>query len=233
MLKASAVLLVLTAASLSAAAIDINASARGLVCAPINDSCPASNNGADAENNYFAGATSFSNGTNLAQFRNWFEFAIPDPSGQSLVSATLKVDVGGHGGGALTFAVYGLLAQPLAFTDVITSNPFGSIATTSASTGTILNIALNGAALAATAAKQGGSIFIGGIDSGENDLHPNVTNPGFDTVGDFGSTDSNGNTVLHLETAPIVGAPVPEPNSILLLATSLGAFGIVIRKRRS
>jgi hypothetical protein len=96
----------------------------------INDSYPASNNGADAANNYFAGATSFSNGTNLAQFRNWFEFAIPDLSSQSLVSATLNLDVGGHGGGALTFAVYGLPDQPLAFTDVITSNPFGSIATT-------------------------------------------------------------------------------------------------------
>jgi PEP-CTERM motif len=231
MLKASAILLVLTTASLSAAAIDINASARGWVCTPVitNGSCPVNNNAADPQNNYIAGASSFSNGTNRAQFRNWFEFAIPDLlSGESLVSATLSLDVGGHSGGALTFAVYGLQAEPLVFPDVTTSNPFGSIATSDASTGTTLNITLNGAALAAIAAKQGGNLFIGGINSGENVQ----TSPGFDFSGDFNSTDETDDTVLHLATASIVDAMVPEPNSMLLLAASLGALGIAIRKRR-
>lgn len=187
-----------------------------------NGSCPVNNNGADPQNNYIAGASSFSNGTNRAQFRNWFEFAIPDLSGESLVSATLRLDVGGHGGGALTFAVYGLRAEPLVFSDVITSNPFGSIATSDASTGTTLSITLNRAALSAIVAKHGGNLFIGGINSGENVQ----TSPGFNFAGDFNSTDETDNTVLHLATALIVGATVPEPNSMLLLATSLGVSGI-------
>jgi hypothetical protein len=231
MLKTSAILVVLTAASLSAAAIDINASTRGWVCAPANSNCPDGfNNGADADNSYIAGATSLSNGTDLAQFRNWFEFGVPNLSGQTLASATLSLDVGGHGGGALTFTVYGLPAEPLVFSDVTTSNPFGSIATSNNSTGTTVNIVLNGAALAAIAAKQGGNIFIAGIDSGENDPDPSRTNPHFNFVGDFGSTDANGsNAVLHLDTA--VGAAAPEPSSMLLLATSLAALGILTRKR--
>ena len=100
--------------------------------------------------------------------RNWFEFAIPTLTGGTLTSATLNLDDSGHIGDDLTFSVYGLSNRPLAFNDV-TGNPYGSVTTTDASTGTTITITLNAAALAAIGAQQGGDIFIGGIDSGEND----------------------------------------------------------------
>jgi hypothetical protein len=51
---------------------------------------------------------------------------------------------------------------------VTTSNPFGSISTTSALDGATVVITLHAAALTAIAADQNGNIFIGGVHSGEN-----------------------------------------------------------------
>ena len=202
---------------------NIAASERGWVCTP-SPSCAAgnvgtSNNGATPFNNYVAG---FSSGQ--GQFRDWFEFAIPTLTGGSLVSATLNLDQPGvepgHVGGALTYAVYGLSGQPVVFTDVSTSNPFGSVGTSSASDGTTVVITLNAAALAAIGADQGGFIFIGGIDSGENS---NVT------AVDFASTVALQKTVLDLQTASVMA---PEPSSLFLLGAGLlGLAGARRRKR--
>lgn len=86
------------------------------------------------------------------------------------------------------------------------SNFFGS-AGTSASSPTAV-ITLNAAALAAIDAVQGGNIFIGGIDSGEN---------GSGT--DFGSSATAADTtVLNLQTS---ASSVPEPSSLLLAAIGL------------
>jgi PEP-CTERM motif len=203
----------------------INASERGWVCTTVGG-CP-NNNGADPGNNYLAGG----GGLGAVQFRDWFEFAIPTLTG-SLVSATLNLDEppavsggvsgGGHGGGSLTYAVYGLSAQPLAFLDVTTANPFAlPVTTSSADDGTTISITLNSAALAAIAAHQGGHIFIGGIDSGESSST---------TAYDFGASDGLSNvTSLRLTTAPTA---VPEPSSILLVA-SVGLLLVVLRRKTS
>jgi hypothetical protein len=129
MFKLLPALLLLMTAAARADLMDITASERGWVCTPVSSFCPG-NNGADPGNNY---VTEFASPDN--KFRDWFEFAIPTLS-SSLVSATLSLDDPRHLGGNFTYAVYGLSARPLAFSDVTTTNPFGSIGTTAASTGT-------------------------------------------------------------------------------------------------
>jgi hypothetical protein len=194
----------------------VDASERGFVCNP-SPSC-GDNNGASATNNYIAGYLQVLN----RQFRNWFEFAIPNLSGQTLASADLflrePLTPPGHTGDALTYAVYGLSAQPSVFTDVTASHSFGSVGTSNSDNGTDLDIRLNAAAVAAITAAQGGKLFIGGIDSGElstTDAH------------DFAGTQ-----VLANATLSFIFQPVPEPNATIFLATLLGAAGIVLCMRR-
>jgi hypothetical protein len=215
--KLLAILLLLMAGPVRAAIIfGIEASERGFVCNP-SPSC-GDNNGASPTNNYIAGNLQVLN----EQFRDWFEFAIPNFSGQTLASADLflrePLAPPGHSGGPLTYAVYGLSARPFVFTDVTTSKPFGSVGTSSADNGTDVDIPLNVAALAAITAAEGENLFMGGIDSGElNALDAH----------DFARTQ-----VLANATLSFVFQTVPEPNTILFLATILGIFGIGLRKRR-
>ena len=196
--------------------INIDASERGFVCT--GSGCSSANNGAGPNQNYFAGDDDFGA---IAQLRNWFEFAIPTFSGASLTSATLSLYDLSHSGGDLTFAVYGLSGRPLAFTDVTTSNPFGSVATSTASTGTTITITLNAAALAAINADQGGNLFIGGIDSGENAAS---------LEGDFGSTGPGSSTTLNLTTTPTA---VPEPSSAALALTAFLAATFISRRAKA
>jgi hypothetical protein len=130
--------------------------------------------------------------------------------------------VPGHIGGSLTYTVYGLGAQPLVFTDVTTSNPFGSVATSSTDNGTTITITLDSAVLADIVANQGGHIFIGGVDSGETSST---------SAGDFrGSAGPTFVTSLKLNTG---SAAVPEPASIVLLASLLiGSLAALRRKTR-
>jgi hypothetical protein len=206
----SALVVALSALASTASAQLIDASERGLVCTG-GSLCPAGgNNGATPGNLYLAGF----DGT--GQYRDWFEFAIPTLN-SSLVSATLNLADVLHVGGSLTYDVYGLAAQPLAFSDVTTSNPFGSVVTSSASMGTLVSITLDSAALADIVAHQGGHIFIGGIDSGENSSTT--------AAGDFGVTN-----------APFVPASlslntIPEPASIVLLASLLVGSLVVLRRK--
>lgn len=220
--------LVLTAVA-SADVFDINASERGWVCSE----CGVGNNGASPTNNYLAGFVATS-----GHFRDWFEFDIPTLSGEAITSATLSLYAGVHVGGDLTFAVYGLSGQPTVLTDVTSADPFGSIGTNSTSSGTTVTITLNAAALAAIAADQGGSIFIGGIDSGESSPT---------SASDFGSTQDgthfNGSacpntggsghcaTTLDLTTTSIVATP--EPSSTLLLGAVLVILAGVLVRRHS
>lgn len=207
---------VLLTSSVFADNVDVSASGGGWVCTPESTCGPGTNNGAGLTN-YIAG-----NISGVGQFRNWFEFSVPTITG-SLVSATLNVDEPGspyqaHFGGTLTYAVYGLGAQPTVFTDVTTSNPFGSVNTSSADDGTTLSITLNAAALAAISADQGGNIFIGGIDSGETSSSDAV---------DF--SGAPGNVALDLTTA---ASAVPEPSSLpLLIIVSLAVVLIGPRLR--
>jgi hypothetical protein len=59
-----------------------------------------------------------------------------------------------------------LSGQPLIFTDVNTSNPFGSVDTSLACNSNTMSFTLDAAALADISADLGSKIFIGGIDSG-------------------------------------------------------------------
>ena len=207
---------------------NINASERGWVCTPDIIFCPSpTNNGPTPGNDYLAGAISASNGSDVTKLRNWFEFAIPTLTGGTLTSATLNLDDSGHIGDDLTFSVYGLSNRPLAFNDV-TGNPYGSVTTTDASTGTTITITLNAAALAAIGAQQGGDIFIGGIDSGENDS-PCAADSSSCVVGDFAGSPDSQNTVLTLITTP---ATVPEPSTSALLVTMILLLAGVVMSRR-
>ena len=207
---------------------NINASERGWVCTPDIIFCPSpTNNGPTPGNDYLAGAVSASNGSDVTKLRNWFEFAIPTLTGGTLTSATLNLDDSGHIGDDLTFSVYGLSNRPLAFNDV-TGNPYGSVTTTDASTGTTITITLNAAALAAIGAQQGGDIFIGGIDSGENDS-PCAADSSSCVVGDFAGSPDSQNTVLTLITTP---ATVPEPSTSALLVTMILLLAGVVMSRR-
>ncbi len=207
--------------------IDISASDRGWVCTEIADSICPGNNGADPENNYFAG-TNFDN----SKFRDWFEFAVPTLAGESIVSATLNLDeysTGFFPGVSYTYSVYGLGAQPIVFADVSASQPFGSVVTSGGFESSLVSITLNGAALAAIGADEGGFIFIGGIDSAELGPPGEILGTPFG-VGDFGNTGAPGsyNTVLSISTAPALSG-VPEPNMSVLLV--IGAV-LLVRSRR-
>jgi hypothetical protein len=226
---------ILLAAVASADVFDINASERGWVCTP-GPSCAGSgtNNGASAGNNYIAGFG------DDGEDRNWFEFAIPDLTGGTLTSATLVLDDGFHGGGDLTYTVYGLTGQPIVFTDVSSSDTaFGSLGTSNASGTTALTITLNAAALAAIGADQGGDIFIGGIDSGENG---SIYTDDFESTQDFPAAFSYGSCpvaaggivhcVTELDLTTTATTAVPEPVSVFLLGGVLLAFAVVPARRR-
>jgi len=217
----STVKFILMAGAVSADTFNLTAIERGWVCSNTT-TCSGTNNGADPTNIYAAGV--FVN----TDLRDWFEFSIPTLTGGPLVSATLNLAEGsaGHNGGTLTFSVYGLSAQPMVFTDVTTSNPFGSVATSNADNGTTVSITLNAAALSAIAADQGGNIFIGGIDSGEN-----VATPGADFLGTAFVSSK-----LNLTTPG--SAAVPEPSSLpffgaVLFAAIWGGTSRAIRAQRN
>lgn len=207
--------------------LSIAASERGFVSTEVEFGIVIqTNDGASPANNYLAGGLVSTILPSSIEWRDWFEFSIPTLTGETLTSATLSLDDPtppnqsgeGHQGGPLTFSVYGLSGQPVLITDVSTSNSFGS-AGTSTSSPTVV-ITLNAAALAAIGAAQGGNIFIGGIDSGED-------GSGFD----FGSSASAAdNTVLNLQTS---SSSAPEPSSLLLAATGLVVLlgAGLIRKR--
>ena len=212
-------LAVFATSSAHASVFDISASERGWVCSP--SGCLAglaTNNGASPNNNYLAGT-----GSGGFVFRDWFEFAIPTLTGGALVSATLNLyepafngTTGGHTGGSLTYAVYGLSSQPITFSDVTASNPFGQVSTSTAMNGTTVSITLTAAALTAIAGDQTGNLFIGGIDSGENG------GAGVDFLLTSKGVDPNSASTLHLVTAP---SSVPEPSSALLFASGLLVVG--------
>jgi hypothetical protein len=158
------------------------------------------------------------------EFRNWFEFAIPLLTSDILVSASLKLDEERHGhqGGPLSFSVYQLTQRPLAFTDVVTTNPIGSTNTDDTATNRTIAILLNASALSAITAAQGGSIFIGGISSGENSTW---------TAYDFGGSQWAPNaTELELTTS---AADVPEPSTLVLLGSPMVILAGVRCRARS
>jgi len=223
MLKLLAMTLLLTTASASAAIFGriVGAVEEGWVCTPVGSApCNTGNNGASPTNSYVAGFVQALN----SQFRDWFEYAIPDLSGETVIGASLFLEeaVVGHVGGPLTYAAYGLNGRPLMFTDVTTGNPFGSVGTSSADNSRLVEVPLNAAALAAILAAQGGSIFIGGIDSGELSSAD---------ARDFSGPAGTPAELFLFEPEP--GQATPEPTSVALLATALGSIGLKLRKMRT
>src|SRR5262245_7623514 len=99
-LTALAFAIALSSQAAQADVFDISAAARGWVCTGNSFICFGGNNGANPGGNYFAGSVADDRGP--AQTRNWFQFAIPDLSGATLVSATLRLNDVGHSGGNLT-----------------------------------------------------------------------------------------------------------------------------------
>jgi len=167
------------------------------------------NNGADAGNNYFAGQV-FSD-----EYRNWFEFSIPDFSG-TLASATLiltQPQPGGHAGDNLLYSVYGLANQPVQFSDVTDVLLYGSAATGPSGAGSV-SVTLDAAALAAIAADKGGDFLIGGSDSGEFSVSDAY---------DFGGTDQRYRTLLSLTIVP--EPRMATPLVVLIFSLLLGAYG--------
>ncbi len=209
-----------------ASVIDIFAANRGFV-----DACSAcipfyGDNGADPSNNYFAGYQSSPQpfgGPILFLARNWFDFAVPVLTNQTLISARLLLYElrFGHTGGPLTFSVYGLAGRPALFTDVITSVPFGVTTTNSVNSDTTIELLLNGAALAAIVGAQGGHVFLGGIGSGESNW------PSSTSAYDFAASQST-DSILELTTI----ASVPEPVTSLLLGAGMVVLAELRRRRR-
>lgn len=204
MVKIAALVLFLAMAPAWGDVIFLNASLRGSV------ESDGSSNGASANNFFFAGLL-------LVQDRNWFEFSIPTISSSStLASATFNLAQSqfGHLGGQLVYSIYALGSQPTQFSDVNATTLYGSVNTSPSTNGELVSITLDSAALAAIVGAQGGDLFIGGIDSGEN------SSP---FSGDFASSN-NYQTFLKLTT-------VPEPSHLGSLVIAIFALGMVATNR--
>lgn len=193
------------------------------------------NNGTSAGNSYAAGLS-----LGFGQFRDWFEFDIPSLPGL-VTSATLSLDqpagtvaVGipsstvGHFGPQTTYTLYGLPSIPTGFSDFLNGSVYGSATLDSTSNGTVVDIALDAAAIDAIAAAGGDVFLLGGIDSGE--IIPAVCN-GCGQNFDFANTDGASVTLtLDVSGSPFGDAPEPSTGAALVTAGALFLVRAIVRR---
>ena len=190
----------------------IQASNRGWLCDAVNTPCAVrgqpgavqATGPANAQADIFAGSVRVPNtaGQTLdaGVYRNWFQFQIPKLAGP-LLSATLALpDRIRWNGADLQYTIYGLSAQPKVFKD-IHGVSYGTVTTTDYDFGQLVTLRFNAYGLAAIEGAQGGSLFLGGIDSGEVVLgyHGDfsVTNPAAGTS-PFPNPDANSPLTLTI-----------------------------------
>jgi hypothetical protein len=113
-----------------------------------------------------------------------------------------------------------LAAQPVLFTDVVNTSPFGAISTNTVNSDTTIEISLNASALAAISSAQGGHLFLGGVDSGE------LNSPNSASAYDFEVSQST-DSILQLVTT----SNIPEPTTWPLLGVGTVVLSVLRRRR--
>ena len=185
------------AASASAATITLSVTEQGWITSN------GANNGTGTANNYLAG-NCITTCTNQAEFRDFFGFAIPNLTGQEVVSATLTLYTSEIVTSQVSPLVYQVTSaiSPLTFNALGNGVVYGSRSYTTADANSFESIGLDAAALSAIFGDSGSAFLISGRVT-------SLTGTGTSFPDEFiyGLTGANGVT-LTLNTIP---TPVPGP----------------------
>jgi len=184
------------------------------------------NNSTFPNNNYIVGNCDNTDCGNGGGYRDFFGFAIPDLSGQTVTSAVLAIYTSGTSldqSPSLTVGFASLAAVPASYAALGTGTPYGSFTYTSLNALQTEDIPLDDAALSAIESDQGSLFFLGG----------RVTSPV-----SFGGTEPDqwvyGSTIMQQQLILTTGSRggVPEPGTLALFAAALTGFGIIRTRRQ-
>jgi hypothetical protein len=204
-----------------AGSIDLTAVSQGWI-----NSSGVFSDSVSANNYYYIGnCSSYSCEEYAGEYRNYFEFSIPTITG-SIASASLVLHSHNVGLNQSSQAVlYQVTAIPsgFGFDDLGEGTLYGSRTYTPDDFWVTRSIELDAAALADILAAQGGTFRLGGrLSSGI------AFGPGEEDQYIFGAGYDFQQLVLTTSDA----APVPEPGSLLLLASGAAVLATGVRRRR-